>query len=194
MHRRARKTFYPIHTRPPTNATQSRRRVDCGSSTLALSHRGRHKRQGRCARSHVPPRSITRSDAHAARRHPHPCHRQHDCANTRRVYMHACNFLHRAIRASPCISIVTRVPRTRHHHGRAHPRPPLSRRVDPLPSARQDIHGAHSTPHRNLPRTQENRARHGAARTRTFTAPAPDGAVVARPIPEKLSGERLLGA
>ncbi|KAJ7919533.1 hypothetical protein B0H13DRAFT_2429807, partial [Mycena leptocephala] len=62
-------------------ATQSRRRVDCASSTLALSHRGRHKRRGRCARSHVPPRSITRSDAHTARRHPHPRHRH--CAHTR---------------------------------------------------------------------------------------------------------------
>ncbi|KAJ7844563.1 hypothetical protein B0H13DRAFT_2676146 [Mycena leptocephala] len=33
---------------------------------------------------------------------------------------------------------------TRQHQGRAHPRPPLPRRMDPLPSPRQDIHGAHS--------------------------------------------------
>jgi hypothetical protein len=114
-------------------ATQGRRRVDCASTTLALSHLGRHKRRGRCACSHVPPRSITRSDAHTVRRHPHPRHRH--CARTRtrparRFYMRAYNFLHLAIRAAPCISIVTRVPRARCHDGRAHARPPLPRQMD----------------------------------------------------------------
>ncbi|KAJ7926320.1 hypothetical protein B0H13DRAFT_2563765, partial [Mycena leptocephala] len=48
----------------------------------------------------VPPSSISRSDTHTARRHPHLRHRH--CAHTRtrpahRVYMRACNFLHLAI-------------------------------------------------------------------------------------------------
>ncbi|KAJ7889688.1 hypothetical protein B0H13DRAFT_882199 [Mycena leptocephala] len=55
MHRRARKTFYPIaRIKRVRLATQSHRRVDCASSTLALSHRGCHRRRGGCARSNVP--------------------------------------------------------------------------------------------------------------------------------------------
>ncbi|KAJ7926290.1 hypothetical protein B0H13DRAFT_2653873 [Mycena leptocephala] len=135
--------------------------------------------------------------AHTARTHPHPRHRH--CAHTRtrparRVYMRAYHFLHLTIRAAPRINIVIGVPRTHHHHGHAHARPPLPQRVDPLPSARQDIHGAHSLsrqhPAREFSRTQENQAGQGAPHTRTFAAaaptPAPDGAVVVAPIPVKV--------
>jgi hypothetical protein len=115
----------------------------------------------------------------------------------RRVYMRACNFLHLAIRAVPCISIATRVPRTCHHHGCAHARPPLPGEWIPC-HQRARIFTAHtacraSTPHKNLPRTQENQAGKEATRARTFAAAAPNGAAVAGPIPVKVSGERVLG-
>ncbi|KAJ7844570.1 hypothetical protein B0H13DRAFT_2364166 [Mycena leptocephala] len=134
------------------------------------------------------PCSITRSDAQTARRHPHPQ------ANPQLPLID--RLLRPTMHAAPCISIFARVPRTRHPHGRAHPRPPLPSEWIPC-HQRARISAAHTacganTPHRNLPRTQENQAVQGAPRTRTFAAaapaPAPDSAVVVEPIPVKVSG------
>ncbi|KAJ7884492.1 hypothetical protein B0H13DRAFT_2343686 [Mycena leptocephala] len=97
---------------------------------------------------------------------------------------------------TPSMNIFTCVPRTHHRHGCAHARPPLPRRMDPLPSfTAHSLSRQHPVqdlaPHTGKP------GRTGAARTRTFAAaapaPAPDGAVVG-PIPVKASGERLMGA
>jgi hypothetical protein len=104
-----------------------------------------------------------------------------------------------APRAAPCISIVTRVPRTRHHHGhgRVYTRRPLSQRMDPLPSARQDIHGARSLsrqhPTQGLAH-RKTRVPRAPAHSPPAPAAAPDGIVVAGLIPVKVSGERLVGA
>ncbi|KAJ7828508.1 hypothetical protein B0H13DRAFT_2437526 [Mycena leptocephala] len=139
-------------------ATQSRRRADCASSALALTHRGRHKRRGRRAHRTKAPASA-----------PWPLRAHTHKSRSQRLYArlqfpaprHTCDTGTYA-RFSPGEWIPC--------HQRAR-----------IPTAHTACRA--STPHRNLPRTQENQAGQGAARTRTFAAPAPapaaDGAVVA---------------